>query len=215
MIYIYYTYLLEENHQKLLQDELVKFPIHFQDKVKRYRRWQDAQLSLLGRMLLFEKVKEIWNQNCQDKEIQYTKYNKPYFTDNSIQFNISHSGNIVVCAMTNKSEIGIDVEFMSDIEIDNFKSQFTEKESNRILLSNNRKDAFFEYWTQKEAVIKSHGFGLTIPLKSFEISDNETSINSEKFYLKEIKVDVKYKCYLALKENLNEITIKQIQINLA
>lgn len=210
MIYIYYSNISKENHENLLKNELVKFPTDFQEKIKRYRRWQDAQLSLFGRILLLRGIKEIYNQDYQDNEIQYTKYNKPYFEDDLIHFNISHSGNIIVCAITDKSEIGIDIEIITNIEIGDFKSQFTENEWNKIVLSNNKKEAFFDYWTQKEAVVKAYGYGLTIPLKSFEILENKTIINNEKFYLQELKIDTKYKCYLSLKVDFSEVLVKEI-----
>lgn len=213
MIYIYYSYLSEENHESLLKNELVKFPVDYQEKIKRYRRWQDAQLSLLGKILLFKGVEEIYRDNPYDKVIKHTKYNKPYFDDNLIRFNISHSGDIVVCAMSNKFEIGIDIEIVTDLEIHDFKSQFTDNEWHKIVLHHNKREAFFDYWTQKEAVIKSHGHGLTIPLESFEIFDNTTHINGEKYYLQKIKIDDQYKCCLSFKEYFNEISIKQIQIN--
>ena len=77
MIYIYYAYISEENHENLLENEISRFSFDFQEKIKRYRRWQDAQLSLLGRILLLKGIKENYNQDYQNKKIQYTKYNKP------------------------------------------------------------------------------------------------------------------------------------------
>lgn len=212
MIHIYYSYLSLENHENLLQNELAKFPIAFQEKIKRYRRWQDAQLSLLGRVLLLKGIKEIYHQNYQNNEMKYSKYNKPYFEEDSIQFNISHSGDIVICAIDDKLEIGIDIEKVSNIKIDDFTSQFSVNEWNKILLSNDNREAFFEFWTQKEAVIKSHGNGLAIPLESFEISNNEAIINKEIFYLKEIKIDSQYKCHISSKAGFGEVSIKQIKL---
>lgn len=213
MIYIYYSYLSEENHESLLKNVLPKFPADYQEKIKRYRRWQDAQLSLLGRILLFKGIEEIYNQKPHNKEIKYTKYNKPYFGDNLIQFNVSHSGEIVVCALSDEHEIGVDIEIITDVEIDDFKFQMTEKEWDKIIISSNKKDSFFDYWTQKEAVIKAHGHGLSIPLKSFEISADTTQINGKKFFLKEIEIDQQYKCYISLYENINEISVKKHNIN--
>ena len=199
LIYIYYSYLSKENHECLLKNDLPKFPADYQEKIKRYRRWQDAQLSLLGRIVLFKGIEEIYNHDAHNKVIKHTKYNKPYFDNDLIRFNISHSGDIVVCALSDEHEIGIDVEIVTDIEIEDFKSNITEIEWNKIVSSNNIKDSFFDYWTQKEAVIKAHGQGLSIPLTSFEISDNTTKIEEEKYYLKEIKIDKNYKCYISLK----------------
>lgn len=211
LIYIYYTYISEENHENLIRNELIKFSTDFQEKIKKYRRWEDAQLSLMGRSMLFRGIQENYNLDYSNKEISYTKFNKPYFHNDSIHFNISHSGNIVICAITKKGEIGIDIEKISTIEINDFESQFSQNEWDKIMNSINTSETFFEYWAQKEAVIKSHGHGLTIPLKSFEISENETIIDGEKFYLKEIKIDEQYKCYLSTKEYFENIKIKQIK----
>lgn len=214
MIHIYYSYLSEQNHESLLKNDLPKFETGYREKIKRYRRWQDAQSSLLGRILLFKGVEEIYKGNPHDKIMKHTKYNKPYFEDDLIRFNISHSGEIVVCALSDEHELGIDIEMVRDIEITDFKSHMTENEWDTIILSDNEKDSFFRYWTQKEAVIKAHGHGLTIPLNSFEICDNATKINEENYYLKEMKLDEKYKCYLSLKTNIAEISIKNHNINL-
>lgn len=210
MVYIYYSYLSKENHESLLKNNLLHFSQEYQDKIKRFRRWQDAQLSLLGRVLLFKAIDEAGLPGLCNKEIKYTKYNKPYFEDNKIHFNISHSGEIVVCALSDSTEIGIDIEVMTDIIIDDFKFQMTENEWNKINNSNNVQNAFFDYWTQKEAVIKAHGYGLTIPLQSFEVVADKTEIQGEKFYLKEIKMDQKYKCTVSLKSNINDVVLKHI-----
>ena len=143
-------------------------------------------------------------------DILYTKYKKPYFEDNSIKFNISHSEKIVICALSDELDIGIDIEFKSNIKISDFKTQMTEKEWNKITISNDKTEAFFDYWTQKESVIKAHGNGLTIPLKSFEILDISTEINGEIFFLKEIDIDANYKCHIS---STKEIDTKILKIN--
>lgn len=210
MIYIYYSYLSERNHESLLRNNLPDFPEDYQAKIRRFRRWQDAQASLLGRVLLFTGLKEAGWLSPADKELKYTSYHKPYFENHPLQFNISHSGEIVVCALSDQGEIGIDIEIISDILIEDFKFQMTENEWNKISTSTNAKNAFFEYWTQKEAVIKAHGHGLTIPLQSFEINENATSIQGEKFHLKEIKIDEKYQCALSLKTTIKDVVLKHL-----
>ncbi|HEX8014414.1 MAG TPA: 4'-phosphopantetheinyl transferase superfamily protein [Flavobacterium sp.] len=202
----------EENHERLLENNLSEFSVDFQNKIRRYKRWQDAQLSLLGRVLLFMGVEEIFGNSPKDRMIKNTKYNKPYFESNLVKFNISHSGEIVVCALCDKDEVGIDIEKISDIEINNFKLQMTKKEWKNIIFSYDKKEAFFDYWTQKESVIKAHGHGLTIPLTSFEIFENTTEINDEKYILKEIKINEKYKCYISSKRDIGEICLKEIKI---
>lgn len=210
MIYIYYSYISADNFENLLKNELPKFSADYQDKINGYIRWQDAQLSLLGRVILFKAVEQIYNCKPHSKEIMLTKYNKPYFKDDSVQFNISHSGEIVICALCEGSQVGIDIEMISDIEIDDFRWQMTENEWSKIISSNKSMESFFDYWTQKEAVIKTHGHGLSISLKTFEILDDTAILDKQNFFLKEIKIDEKYKCYIALEEDIGPLSIRKI-----
>jgi 4'-phosphopantetheinyl transferase len=210
LIYLYYTTISEEHHGSVMTRHLKKFGMAYQDKIKRYRRWQDAQLSLLGKILLFEGSRDLFGKYYDETHLRFTKYNKPFFEKAGFQFNISHSGEIVICAFCEQGEIGIDIETVSDIKIEDFKPQMTENEWSRIALSDNKSDTFFDYWTQKEAVIKAHGFGLSIPLRSFEIVSNVTVIQQEPFYLKEISVDKNYKCYVASNRYIENVFVKKL-----
>ena len=203
MTYIYYTYISEQNHSRLLSSNLGDFPKDFGEKVLKYRRWQDGQLSLLGRLLLRNGLKKIGSP-IDVKNIEYDSYNKPYLKNENMQFNISHSGNIVVCVICDATEIGVDIEIIKDINVSDYKIQMTEREWHSIHDSKDTKMAFFNYWTQKEAAMKAEGNGLSIPLKSFEIIDNTTIINGEKFFLKKIRLDKSYKCHLAFKNGLDD-----------
>ncbi|WP_025742938.1 4'-phosphopantetheinyl transferase family protein [Aquimarina pacifica] len=209
MVNILYSQVSEKNHELLINEFLRNYSDGFQDKVMKYRDWKDAQLSLLGRILLEHGVKE-QNKVSYKHEIKYTTFNKPYFEDETIKFNISHSGNIVVCAITKNSEIGIDIEVIKDIDINDFRCQMTNFEWRRLVDSANLRESFFDYWTQKEAVIKTDGRGLSIPLKSFEVINGQTNINKSCFSLKEIKLDHNYKCHLAIKDR-RPIIINKIQ----
>ena len=209
MIYIYYSYISENNHKKLMQESLLKLPIDFQKKVKSYRRWQDAQLSLLGRILLY-KGTDNFDKKYREINIKYTEYNKPYFGEErgEVFFNISHSGKIVVCAVTNLCEIGIDIELKRDIQLDDFQPQMTDGEWMKITGSFNKMDSFYNYWTQKEAVIKGCGKGLAVPLRSFEVLKNTAIVDNENFFLKQIWLDDQYKCHIATNKLVNESSIK-------
>lgn len=211
MIYIYYAYLSKENHENLIKKEFPDFPFDFVEKLKRYRKWQDVQLSLLGRVLLFKGIKKHYKLNLNAHDIKYNQYNKPFFEGNQIYFNISHSAEIVVCAITDKVEIGVDIEKIYEIDLNNFRRNMTNGEWNKVMLSNNRYEAFFDYWTQKEAAIKTNGRGLSIKLKSFEITENLGFVKNKRIYLDEIRIDKKYKCYVAYKMPI-KLRVKSIEI---
>ncbi|MGH2666773.1 4'-phosphopantetheinyl transferase family protein [Flavobacterium sp.] len=202
MTQIIYSYISEENHEYLIKNYLNGFPEDFQEKIMGFRRWQDAQLSLLGRLLLNYGLQKM-NKKEKEESLSYTSYDKPFFSDSNIKFNISHSGEIVVCVLSETNEVGIDVEIMNNINIQDFESQMTKAEWNNLVIIENKAIAFFDFWTQKEAAIKANGKGLTIPLKSFEVINHHTKINDESFFLKEIFLDEKYKCHLAFKNKID------------
>lgn len=211
MIYILYTLIKEDNHENLMNNFLPKFSTEFQDKIIRYRRWQDAQLSLLGRGLLVKGMEKI-NCSFTESDLKYNTFNKPYFDSINVSFNISHSGEVVLCVLSIE-DVGIDIEEIKPIKILDFKSQMTGNEWVLVNESENSKRSFYNYWTQKEAVIKAHGKGLSIPLKSFEVQNMKTTIGSENFFLKKITIKEDYSCHLALKKSLNAIEIKTDKIH--
>jgi len=217
LVHIYYSYLSKENHKDLLVKNLFKFPIDFQNKINQYKRWQDKQSSILGRILLLKGIEEVYGLNYQDQTIYYSQYHKPYFKDSIVQFNISHSENIVVCALSSEIPIGIDIEAISPIKIEDFRFQMTNNEWNKIIFSKNKKVSFFDYWTKKEAALKSHGHGLSIPLNSFEISEDRTNIRGHEYLLNEVQIDLSYKCYISLQKKNNDrsknICYKTIKLN--
>lgn len=202
MTQILYAYISEENHDYLMQRHLNEFPDEFKNKVLAYKKWQDSQLSLLGRLLLNHGLQRMGIKH-EKKNLNYTLYNKPFLDDITTKFNISHSGEMAVCVLSDQNDVGIDVEIIHNINIQDFESQMTKKEWQNILLVEDENQAFFDYWTQKEAVIKANGKGLSIPLKSFEVTNQRTKINDETFFLKEIFLDEKYKCHLAFKDKID------------
>jgi 4'-phosphopantetheinyl transferase len=110
-------------------------------------------------------------------EIRYGEgeFGKPYLEEpagSRIEFNMAHSGDVVVIAVAAGRRVGIDVEQIRALEdLDAVaESHFTPAE--RALLANAgaRQSAFFTCWTRKEAYIKAVGKGLSMDLNSFDTS---------------------------------------------
>jgi 4'-phosphopantetheinyl transferase len=109
---------------------------------------------------------------------QYNAYGKPLlaapFDGSEIHFNVTHSGNIALCAFSRTHPIGIDVEFIrEDIGWKELADQFFSKqESSKIqsIAPHYQTVAFYSCWTRKEALLKGLGLGLSIPLNQFEVS---------------------------------------------
>lgn len=90
-----------------------------------------------------------------------------------IRFNLAHSGDVVLVALSRLHEVGVDVEFirhMSDVKqliSRNFSLQ--EKRYLDTFPADQLERAFFVHWTLKEAFIKGIGLGLSYPLEDFSI----------------------------------------------
>jgi 4'-phosphopantetheinyl transferase len=91
-----------------------------------------------------------------------------------IRFNLSHSEGIALYAFSKDHEVGVDIERIHDIpEMDLIAAQVFSEWENRVfrkLSKNEKKQAFFECWTRKEAFIKAVGEGLSLSLDKFDVS---------------------------------------------
>ena len=88
-----------------------------------------------------------------------------------LRFNLSHTKNMIICAVTLADDIGCDVEDMtrSNDVLAIADRYFSPSESKELfsLPVEQQRNRFFDYWTLKESYIKAWGLGLAIPLKDF------------------------------------------------
>ena len=110
------------------------------------------------------------------------EYGKPVFEDHKLEFNLSHSSDFALVAVTRERKVGVDVEcHRPDLEHEKIASRFFSPNEVAKLITlplEQRIIGFFNCWTRKEAYIKAHGLGLSMPLDSFDVSltPNEPAI---------------------------------------
>jgi len=89
----------------------------------------------------------------------------------ALEFNISHSADLVMLGVTSRRTLGIDVESFEtrDADISGLDRYFAAEESASLLslAPHERRRRFFELWTLKESYIKARGMGLAIALDAF------------------------------------------------
>jgi 4'-phosphopantetheinyl transferase len=210
-----YVYVIENNKrlpQSLWIDCFDLLPVQFHEKIKQYYFWKDRQASLFGKLLL----QWVFNQHLPKvslEDLNYNQYNKP-FINNTLNFNLSHSGDYVVCACTSLPEaIGIDIEYIrQDIEVVEFKNIFTSHEWLRIEKARNPVSTFFKLWTIKESIIKADGRGLHIPLELLGINQGEAWYGHDQWYYRNVLIHKKYHCHIATKTKGYKLTKIEISI---
>lgn len=86
-------------------------------------------------------------------------------------FNVSHTEGLVLVALSDCGEIGVDVESLSRrIDIHLAERYFAKPEIDYIYSWHDfhcRSMAFIKVWTLKESFVKATGLGLSLPLSSF------------------------------------------------
>jgi len=156
------------------------------DRAKRFYFKKDRVHFIKSRATLKTLLGEYLELDPREITFQYTTFGKPFLENESLQFNVSHAGGHGLFAFTLEHLIGVDIEKIeSGIEFEKLVSRFFSKNEARIILSLNddqKAKAFFKCWTRKEAFIKAHGEGLSMPLDRFEVS----ILDSEKVSLKKV-----------------------------
>lgn len=98
----------------------------------------------------------------------------PPHSSHGLEFNVSHSGDMVLLAFSARRPVGIDVERLrTDLDVLSIARRFFsfyEQEKLQAVEHRDRVAAYFRCWTRKEAFIKANGSGLSLPLDQFDVS---------------------------------------------
>jgi 4'-phosphopantetheinyl transferase len=113
-------------------------------------------------------------------QFHYGENGKPELADafgnGTVHFNLSHSDGVALFAFACHREIGADIEYIRDIpEMDKIAEQIFSVREKRIfrgLVNEQKKEAFFNCWTRKEALIKAIGDGFSRSLDEFDVALN-------------------------------------------
>jgi 4'-phosphopantetheinyl transferase len=140
-----------------------------ESKRREYITGQASLRTLLGRML---------GTNPPDVAYRRGVKGKPYLSDefasSDLQFNITHSGGVVVVAMAVGTEVGVDVEWHNERTNPDLVARraFTpaEREGMAGVPADDRRAHFFQIWTCKEALVKCTGLGIHSGMDQYEVS---------------------------------------------
>lgn len=184
-----------------------------QEKMDFYRFDKDKKLSC-GAYLLLKKL--LSEKKIADPIFKTGKYGKAYICNyENVHFNLSHSGKIVLCAISDM-EVGADVEYIDpEIDLDIAKNYFFNREYKSIMKSDNPSEEFFNYWVLKESYMKYTGLGMNLKLDSFEIIiGNEIKLKNDNKNLKFNLFDIEnykigiashYDVYNLIEYNIEEL----------
>ena len=152
----------------LSPDELERASKHTLAKV--FRQFVVARSMLRQVLAIYTGV------NPASLAFAYGPHGKPELIGrNSVQFNLAHSGERAIYAISSNHPVGVDIEHISrKINSERLAKRFfsnAEYEALQTIPPPLRQRAFFRLWTGKEAIVKATGKGLAQLIGKFEITN--------------------------------------------
>ena len=167
-----------EQHSKLAEMQATLLSHDELIRVEKYRFPKDSTRYSVGRSICRLILGQYLDIEAKDLVFYYNRYGRPYIDSylnhNALSFNVSHSENHLLLAVSKGREVGIDIERVKCefdcVEIAKGFFSTYELAQLRALPPSERELGFITCWTQKEAYIKAQGMGLSLDLDSFDVS---------------------------------------------
>lgn len=123
----------------------------------------------------------------EELRLQRGRHGKPRLADSpDLRFNLSHSGELGLVAVTRHAEVGIDVDRLRPgVPVEPFAERFFPASDARFVAAaagpTERAERFLRLWTRKEAVVKAAGARLTqgLGLTVFTDADADTDADTD------------------------------------
>lgn len=148
------------------------------ERATRFKFEGDRQRFIMARASLRTILARYLKSNAAGLQFDLGSFGKPSLAPVGnlldLRFNLSHSHQLALIAITRGREVGVDVEFMrADFASDEVAAHFfSPAEVNQLtrMPAEMKTRGFFNCWTRKEAYIKARGEGLSHPLDLFDVS---------------------------------------------
>lgn len=129
-------------------------------RIERMRRREDVLTAITAHRLLCFALKSVCGIEPSPDDWVTGEYGKPYLINaESVHFNISHSGNMAMCALGD-SKVGADIEIVKPYRQGLETRIMSESEMQVFHRCDDKIKFFYQIWTLKESYLKYTGRGL-------------------------------------------------------
>jgi 4'-phosphopantetheinyl transferase len=177
---------------------LDRLPAFMREEILRSQRQADRQARILGRLLLRAGLLRLglhrdaplaaWTRDASGR---------PRLLDCPADFSISHSGGLVLCALTMAGRLGVDVERRAPSSLPKLRAAIGDEEWAHVLASADPPLTALRLWTAKEAALKADGRGLSVEPSSIDARPGSVSLNGIHWTISEPAIDPGWVCSLA------------------
>lgn len=145
------------------------------ERAARFRFDVHRERFIAGRGLLRRILAPLLGVEPGEVAFRYGAKGKPFLArpESGLAFNISHSANGALFALSGGRELGVDLEALRPLsDADALVERFfhaREREVYARVPGEERLSCFYCGWTRKEAYVKARGDGLSLPTTAFEV----------------------------------------------
>ncbi|MDZ7805213.1 4'-phosphopantetheinyl transferase family protein [Thiohalophilus sp.] len=190
-----------------LERWLAQLPARKREQIGKHRHHANRVQSAAGWRLVEQAMHELGFADFSLEAVDFASPHKsgsPFPAD----FNISHSGQLVCAAALAGGRIGIDVEQFRPLKSDVIHKYLTAEQARQCQQDPNR---FFDFWTQKEAVLKAHGREGILRLREVELrEDGQAAFAGKTWYLTSLHLADSYAGHIATDRPNYQVNITQI-----
>lgn len=186
MIRVYYTQAAVENISPSIleswtQAAAEELPAVKREQILRLRPPLNRFTSALGWQLVKSGFRRSGRVDFELSRLLFDERKKPRW-QGTYDFNLSHSGTLIACALADDAKVGIDVESIRPLwdEARMFEQISSPQESPP---PDTGPLLFFRYWTSKEAVIKAEGTGGVWDMPEVHLQETQAFYKNTTWFL--------------------------------
>ncbi len=206
------------------------------ERAAKFFKPKDAENFSLCRGLLRRILGEVLDADPSALSFERNGHGKPFLADEELEFNVSHSRDRLLIALTSGRAIGVDIEFRrSGINMDAIANRWFAPEereffqslpalSNEGVEGENKEQGFFDIWAKKEAYVKALGMGIFKELHSFAVPlGNEpgfpmvgiydaSGVKNEEWFFQPLEIDPAYAAALVSEAPVVPIRLRPLNV---
>jgi 4'-phosphopantetheinyl transferase len=191
------------------EEQLLRFsaPFHLNRKSLNTLNFRQLKQTRFSKLLLAYGLNVL--EESIPESINFRNNGKPYFEDSEIKFNISHSGDLVVCGIS-KSSLGIDLQQIVPWRKGS-EGVFLDKSEREIIPP----EDYLKTWSKKEATYKGFGFEFGAKLTDFKYKLPDLMVHPRgQIKLIEFDIAQNYHGFLAIEPEIeSQINTFQVTVN--
>ena len=137
-------------------------------RLEKTARLEARTQSVGAELLLIHAVRSVYPEASLPLEITVGEFGKPELRGIEIEFSLSHSAGMALCAISDKC-VGADIQLRTAYNTALAERFFTKKEAAAIAQAADKNKMFTQTWAVKESYLKLIGTGMHRPLSSFDV----------------------------------------------